>query len=301
MSIQIHTTMKEQQFYLEEIPYETLEKFGISSTMVLDMPEPVRENLLAGCHTPLVAVKAKTGYGDVSSFARLRLVRDEDGTARLRVTLKQQSRNYKHFSAEQNRDLNQGKTILTTVNVLRQNHDGETEEVKELSFVQKDLSTNTLFVTPAEQLCKTIKNISTVLDLDNDTVKGLMAGDEIKTLVDPDNPESAIQTKVDLKSPTGLTYKDQELTMGYGLEEEMEPDRQHYTFGTEGCWVNNKGILSYVEEKDFTDDIKAAQRARGFINRPQAEELRQQAIDHEEDIDEEERHEKDQHLIPKIR
>lgn len=291
--------MKEPLFYLEEIPFESLKKLGISSEMVQDMPEAVLEDLLAGYNTPLIAVKAETNYGNVTASARFRLVRDEDGTARLRVTLKQRAADIKEFTEEQREALKRGKTVLANVTTRKQNADGTVEDTKELCFVQLDPMTNTLITTPSEQLCKTIKSISTVLNLDNEAVKTLIEGEQIQMTVDPEAKESTIQMKVDLQSPTGLSYKDRQQTIGYGFEEENRQRR--YTFGTDGCWVNDKGVLGYVEEKDFTEDIKSAQRASGIINRPQYEEQRQEAEDYEEDIEEEKRNKDVRHMTPKVR
>jgi len=31
-----------------------------------------------------------------------------------------------------------------------------------------------------------------------------------------------------------------------------------YSFGNDGCWVKRSGLLSYVEESDFTEEIEEA-------------------------------------------
>ena len=48
-----------------------------------------------------------------------------------------------------------------------------------------------------------------------------------------------------------------------------------YSFGNDGCWINRNGVLSYVPDDEFTQDIIDAMERNAHANGIPVEELRE--------------------------
>ena len=92
------------KFLEEEIPYEKLEKIGITRKGVLSMPKEIIEPLVNGQVTPLIMTRYKADNGKVIEMPmKLQLERGEKGDVRL-MTYQVQVKNGKAVRKEVNED-----------------------------------------------------------------------------------------------------------------------------------------------------------------------------------------------------
>ena len=70
-----------EKFSEQEIPYGTLEKFGLTQTMVEDLPQSIMNRLLESRWTPVLPIITEDEYGEKhKAAARIKLVRKTDGS-----------------------------------------------------------------------------------------------------------------------------------------------------------------------------------------------------------------------------
>ena len=74
--------MKQTQFELNEVPYQTLERFGLTQEMIEDLPMHVLNKICDGLHSPVLPVRVHDEEGEtVARRTRFALNRMEHGPA----------------------------------------------------------------------------------------------------------------------------------------------------------------------------------------------------------------------------
>ena len=74
--------MKHARFEFEELPHETLSRFGLTREMIQDLPMHILEELSNGRHSPEHPIKVNDDNANtVTSSSRLAFVRKENGEA----------------------------------------------------------------------------------------------------------------------------------------------------------------------------------------------------------------------------
>ena len=72
--------MKQVRFELEELPFSTLARFGLTQEMIEDLPMRVLEDLCQGRHSPVLPVRVRDENGEqVESRTRFVFIRRDDG------------------------------------------------------------------------------------------------------------------------------------------------------------------------------------------------------------------------------
>ena len=76
--------MNQSKFTEEEIPYNILNRFGLTREMIEDLPEGLGQRLRDGRATPVLPIKVIADNGDIIlSAARLTLHRNSEGEVKV--------------------------------------------------------------------------------------------------------------------------------------------------------------------------------------------------------------------------
>ena len=233
--IQISMTQVER-FQDNEIPFEVLASFGLSKEMVEDLPMKVLEKLLSGQRTPLlpISIQDKTG-NSVSSSARLSLVRTEDGVDVMFMPIGESSL-LETFDNLQQESLRTGKVLYS-----------ETDNL----YYQLDGATHQIISMPSHVIQHNLGVLGRQLDMEDIQKKAFQSGE----IVMLENDDAQFTIGLDLTQDVGIRMVVGD--MERWNEEVSQDDFPLYSFGINGCWVND-GQLSYVYEKDYTQEMQDA-------------------------------------------
>ena len=126
--------MKQVRFEENEVPYGTLERFGLMQPMIEDLPVWALEDIGQGGRSPVLPIKVTNDEGEtISSRTRFALVRMDDKVDVMFFPVLERSP-LEQFSKEEQDSLLAGKAILADVT----DRDGR----KSKAFVQIDPETN---------------------------------------------------------------------------------------------------------------------------------------------------------------
>lgn len=246
-----------------EIPYHVLETFGLTRNMIDDLPIDVLSRILAGQRSPVLPVAVKGLKGEVvQSRARFSLVYAPDGNVDVvfhpvvhpigekmcvvvcdPLTGKEaltEVDTKTMYSDEVVKGLNAGKVVMDYTMAS----DGR----KVKAFLQLDPETNEVLSVPTSVIGRNIQTLVGEFGLTLPETYCIENGD-ILTIMQGDEP---VSVGLDLNSPTGLRFEK-------GPEKRWKEAgvRQwnKYSVGVFGCWRMDDGVLSYIEEEDYTEDI----------------------------------------------
>ena len=230
-----------QQFTQREIPYDILEKFGLTSKMIEDLPQNVTERFLSGKATPVLPVtmeKMTAGDDKFISYARISLIRLPDGTVDLCFAPKWDDVNLKEFTQEV-----QEKLLLGEVAAIIMPDKG-------LCFVQLDEAINQVMTVPAEIINQNISILARSYAIPYDKISKLKDGGVTEIEIN----EQILSTGVDLNEPTGIRIVNGDTQT---WREDAKADRlPKYNFGLWGCWVaDEENSLTYIPEEDYTEEM----------------------------------------------
>lgn len=224
---------KVERFQDSEIPYELLASFGLSQEMVEDLPMKVLEQLLSGQRTPLLPISIQDSEGKASNYlARLSLVRVEDGIDVMLMPYKE-STLLEEFGEQQQSILRNGSALYSEQDAL---------------YYQLDASTHQIMSMPSHVIEHNIQVLGKSIDMERSDVEQLMHG-EILCLNKENLP---VTIGIDLTEDVGIRMVNGDRV---AWEKEVAgKDIPLYNFGINGCWVND-GVLSYVREEDYTQEM----------------------------------------------
>lgn len=135
--------MKQVRFEFEELPYDTLSRFGLTQEMIEDLPMRTLKEISHGRHSPVLPVKVSDENGNaVTERSRFALVRKENGEADVIFFPVLKKSPLEKYSEEQKRHLQSGRTILADSVTA----DGRKTKV----FVQIDTETNQVMSVPTQ-------------------------------------------------------------------------------------------------------------------------------------------------------
>jgi len=182
------------QFLENEIPYEKLERLGISRKNVLDMPKELIEPLVKGRITPLVMTRYKAENGSTIEMPmKLQLFREEDGTVNLMTyqVRKELEKGNLRLNEQELQKLKDGETIKREVR-----EDG----VRKQKYVQLDKETNSLMLrdSAAVKITEKLREMEKINDIELGT----------------NQKQAAVEGK-----PVELSVGDQKVTVGVDLKE----------------------------------------------------------------------------------
>ena len=127
--------------------------------------------------------------------------------------------------------------------------------------------------TPTQIIGRNLQTICSEFDLSGDDLQGFWTG-SLVTVEVPDfkGTPTMVTIGVNLLSERGV-----EIVPGdaYRWEKVVRQPIPEYSFGNDGCWINRNGVLSYVPDNEFTQDIIDAMERNAHANGIPVEELRE--------------------------
>lgn len=241
------------QFTENEIPFETLEQFGLTHEMIEDLPMRVINDIVNGRRTPVLPIKVEDENGNIiKSRTRFALVRNDDGKVDVLFYPVLEEADLSRFSEQERAVLESGKSIIATV------EDKNCNMVR--SYVQLDSETKQVLSVPAQVIGRNLQLVSDDLHL-SDTEHNSLNNGEPVTFV-RDDVDDAITVGIDLHEHTGVRFAPGDAKM---WSEQRSRDWDKYTFGIYGCWtMDDDGNLDYVKEEDYTDELWNEQKKAGM-------------------------------------
>ena len=123
------------QFTENEIPFQTLDRLGLTREMIEDLPVRITNDILEGRRSPVLPIMVIDQEGnEVKSRSRFKLIRKEDGNVDALFYPEIEKADLRLFSEQNRALLEKGKTIIATIS------DKNGSMVR--SFVQIDNETN---------------------------------------------------------------------------------------------------------------------------------------------------------------
>lgn len=246
--------MSDILFHREDYPFAILEEFGLTAQMILDLPESVHLRLQRGAFSPLLPIKIEQPNGYTRCYAKFCLIETDEGV-NLLFSPKLEQLDLNQFSEEEKQLLLSGKAIVADIMESNENDAASSQRIK--VFVQIDPDTNNVVYTPSQIIGRNLSSIGQEFNLSEEVLESFWKGKTAtieSDIFDEDQPVE-LTIGIDLFSKTGVMVV-------YGNAEDWDravrlqiPD---YSFGNDGCWVKRSGLLSYVEESDFTEEIEEA-------------------------------------------
>ena len=239
--------MKRNTFEEFEIPYSTLEKFGLTHEMVEDLPMFVLDDISNGKPTPVLPIRIKDDDGNtIESKARFALLRGENGNVDVVFYPVLKYAPLEQFDANQQELLKDGKSVMADVT------SPSGEIIK--AFVQIDTETNQVMAVPTAVIGRNMQVLSDELNLSSGEMKILQNGDALSFV----SGEEMVTVGVDLRNKTGLRFAEGDAQK---WQEQGKRDWDKFTFGCYGCWVmDDDGNLGYVSEDDYSDELWSEQK-----------------------------------------
>ena len=241
------------QFNENEIPFQTLERFGLTREMIEDLPVRITNDLLEGRRSPVLPIFVVDRDGnEVKRRSRFSLVRKDDGKVDALFYPEIEEADLRLFSAQSRSLLEKGKIIIGTIpdkngNMVR-------------SFVQTDRENNQVLSAPTQVIARNLQLISEDIHL-NESESNILQNGEPVTFVREEDDEP-ITVGIDLNNRTGVRVAPGDAKM---WSEQRSRDWDKFTFGLYGCWVmDDDGNLDYVKEDDYTDELWNEQKKAGM-------------------------------------
>lgn len=244
----------EKKFHREEYPLDILAEYGLTESMIYDLPGVVHDTLEAGGYSPILPIKIQQKFGYSNCYARFRIIETADGLDVMFLAKRSNLPDSLNlFTEEQRSLLLDGKVIVADVEETIRNAAGEEEKGKIKAFVQYDAYTHNIIYNPTQIIGKNLTAISNEYDLTGEQLQNLWLG-QLITLMEEN--ESGIMEPVtigvNLFSENGtVVIAGNEQTYNYIVNNQLPT----YNFGNDGCWINSDGSMKYVKEEEFTSDI----------------------------------------------
>jgi len=246
---------------MKEIPYEKLEKVGLTRQMIEDLPPQTLTSLLSGLMSPVLPMSVVGKEGEKhSAFARFHIIKEGNGRTDIRihpvlppfgettfamvadketgeVSLKE-IHTESRYSPSVIAQLKEGKAVVDYMYSL----DGQ----RQRAFIQLDPETNEILAVPTPLLAKNLQQMSVDFKLTYSEDTCLQNGDLLSIV---HGEEDMITMGIDLLSPTGVSIVTSD---GKHWRESRKLDWDKYELGVNGCWMSDDdGNLHYIEEQDF--------------------------------------------------
>jgi len=247
--------MTNKRFHRDEYPLDILGEFGLTENMIYDLPDSVHENIEMGGMSPLLPISIKQPFGCTHCYAKFCLVEVEDGID-VMFSPKLKEADLSYFLKQDRQLLLEGKTIVSEVEEAVLLDDGTESKKKVKAFVQLDKETNNVVYAPTQIIGRNLQTLSNEFDLSENDLQGFWKGELVTTEIPDDNKGVAnITIGIDLFSEKGVVLVPGGVAQWNRIVHKSMPE---YNFGNDGCWVNKHGLLEYVPEENFTQDILEA-------------------------------------------
>lgn len=247
--------MTNKRFHRDEYPFDILGEFGLTENMIYDLPDYVHENIEMGGMSPLLPISIKQPFGCTHCYAKFCLIEVEDGIDVL-FSPKLKEADLSNFLKQDRQLLLEGKTIVSEVEEAVLLDDGTENKRKVKAFVQLDKETNSVVYAPTQIIGRNLQTVTNEFDLSESELQGFWKGELVTTeMSDEDKVTANITIGIDLFSEKGVVIVPGGAAQWKRVVHKSMPE---YNFGNDGCWVNRHGMLEYVPEENFTQDILEA-------------------------------------------
>jgi len=226
--------MNIKKFFLaDEIPFEELEKVGISKKMFLNLPKNALDNILTGRMSPMIKMNIDAGDKSVSLPAKLALERKTDGAVMLKIFPKMKAIiNDLQLTKKEIEQLE--KEGIVRKNMMEDGH-------KHTYFIQRDKETNTLTRARVDKV-HIPESIGSAVLGENQKSK-LKDGQPIELEING----SKITAGVNLTSPSGFSQIKGDIN-DWEQKEAIEWDRENP--GVMGYWQTSENGWEYKEQEE---------------------------------------------------
>ena len=235
-----------EKFSEQEIPYGTLVKFGLTQTMVEDLPQSIMNRLLESRWTPVLPIITEDEYGEKhKAAARIKLVRKTDGSVDVCFAPYCGFTKISGFTEEQQQKLQDGLVVIAEVTAK----DG----TKQKSYLQFDKETNQTMYVPTLVIQQNVSIMADRFGMYNSDRDVLQQCD----ILEITENDKTVSIGIDLyeNSCLRIANGDRNLWLREAFQSEQLPQ---YSFGINGCWVSDgMGELSYVDDNSYTDEMQA--------------------------------------------
>ena len=232
-------------FEENEMPFDILERFGLTQTMIEDLPTDVLQNIYNGRKSPVLPVHITADDGEeVKARTRFSLVRTEEGGVDVLFYPQLDEYDLKMFNESQSQNLLAGKPIIGH---LESNEVGK--ELGGKSFFQLDPESKQVMSVPTPVIGRNIQYIADRYHLTGAEMQKLQNGDILTIIED----EEEYSIGIDLNAKTGIRF-----AAGNDMVWKREGKREweKYSFGIFGCWaMDEAGNLDYVPEESYTEEM----------------------------------------------
>lgn len=230
------------KFREEEIPYETLEMFGLTPKMIGDLPLSALQQIYDGHGSPVLPIHIVNKDGNtVHGRTRFALIRTENRETDVVFFPVLTQTRLEKFSEENRQQLEAGKAVVATL------PDENGRPVK--AFHQIDEGTRQILSVATPVIGHNLQCLSDHFNLSNAELNCLQGGDPL-TLIEGDD---MLTIGIDLNEPTGIRIcaGDERL-----WREQRKKGWKKYNFGCFGCWVmDEQGNLDYVKEEAYSEEM----------------------------------------------
>ena len=238
----------------KEMPYGTLERFGLTQEMIEDLPTDILQNIFNGRLSPVLQVHITADDGEeVKARTRFCLVRMPEGNVDVLFFPKLDEYDFKVFNEQQKQNLLAGKPIIGH---LESNESGN--ELGTKCFFQLDQESKQVLSVPTPVIGRNIQYLTDRYHLTSTEMQKLQNGEILSIIEDDDE----ISIGIDLNSNTGIR-----LSAGNEQVWRREAKREwdKYNFGIFGCWtMDENGNLDYIHEEDYSEEIWNEQKKQGM-------------------------------------
>lgn len=242
--------MKKDRFTDEEIPYNILEKFGLTREMVGDLPVHILEQISNGHKSPMLPVAVTDNEGNtIRSKTRFSLIRREDGAVDVLFYPQLAQSDLTRFSEANRKLLQDGKPVTDTMITA----DGK----QTLGFHQIDSVSRQILSVPTPVIGRNLQYAADIFHLNNAELNCLRNGEPL-TVSDNDD---LITIGIDLTVPTGIRVCSGDERM---WRERRMQVCEKYNFGCFGCWIMDDDVsLDYVREEEYSEELWAEMKKSG--------------------------------------
>lgn len=247
--------MTNKRFHRDEYPLDILGEFGLTENMIYDLPDHIHEDIEMGGMSPLLPISIKQPFGCTHCYAKFCLIEVEDGID-VMFSPKLKEANLSIFLKQDRQLLLEGKAIVSEVEEAVLLDDGTESKKTIKAFVQLDKETNNVVYVPTQIIGRNLQTITNEFDLSENDLQGFWKGELVTTKVsDETENASNVTIGIDLFSEKGVVLVPGGKTQWNRTVHKTMPE---YNFGNDGCWINRHGLLEYVPEENFTQDILEA-------------------------------------------
>lgn len=242
-----------RKFDENEVPYKTLEQFGLTREMIEDLPMRVLEDIYEGNPTPVLPIQVIDDNGEtIKSRTRFVLFYAGGGKVDMVFIPELKFSPLAAYSEAQRKQLLAGNIIIADV----EQADGKQSK----AFVQIDEGTKQVMSVPTPIIVRNLEVLAQQIHLGSAEVRSIQ-NDQPLTFVIDDEP---VTVGIDLKSSAGIRLCDGDERQ---WREQPRKEWDKYTFGINGCWVmGDDGNLDYVREEDYTEELWNEQKKQGQRN-----------------------------------